>query len=176
MSPTCRSNQEVAFPVAVPVGEKLWPKVKYQRCTWQDHLTPHSSSKIQIPPYPILFLQVSHEDQPTDNISQDTMTSSDFCPVKVFHQEMTMAVLLLTHEEFEVSWVIRSWEMNFLLLKFLHLGVLQSMEVTSVFYFNNEKRFAENKTKLTVLEQMSRIRFFDHWKNRPISHCTSCQE
>lgn len=52
--------------------------------------------------------------------------------------------------------------MNFLLLKFLHLGVLQSVEVTSVFYFNNEKRFAENKTKLTVLEQMSRIRFFNH--------------
>lgn len=51
MSPTSCSNHKAALPVAMPVREKLWPKVKYQRCIWHDHATPYYCSKIWIPLY-----------------------------------------------------------------------------------------------------------------------------
>ena len=152
VSLTCCSNHEVAFPVAVPGGEKIWPKVKYQRCTWQDHLTPHSSSKIQILPYPILFPWISCEDQPIDNISQDMMTTSDLCPncesPSPGNDNGCPAVN---------SWRIWSLLSNKMLRNELPAVEIPTPWSTSVNRSNNAKRFAENNTELTVLEQVSRI-------------------
>lgn len=102
MSPISSSNHKAAFPVSVI--KKLWPKVNYQRCPWQDHVTLHFYSKIR-------FLSTLYNDIVPMNLTwgsaicvqipKHIVICSNFWP----NYESLLTGNVLIHKQFDVSLV-----------------------------------------------------------------------